>query len=312
MRRMTQKTMGCLVGCAIALSLWVPCAGAQSGQATLDSPGLTPLQLARDAVANELLLINYGKTFLRYRIHIKDEKGDQVRDVIETRDGTVARLIERDEHPLSASEDAGEQARLQAMLDSPDEFKRHIQKDASGKKLAMDIVKMLPDAMLFSFTPGQPQRADKPGGTAAELVIDFKPNPVWKPPTMASQALTGLEGRCWLDAKTHHLTRLEADLFQGVNFGFGIFAHLFPGGKFELEQRAVGEGRWIVERFRENVTVRAMMVKTIKQKTDLFASDFAPIPSLCYQDAIHMLLAGTARVHAKSSGEDSAAVRTFR
>jgi hypothetical protein len=108
---------------------------------------------------------------------------------------------------------------------------------------------------------------------------------------MLSQALTGLEGRCWIDARTHHLTRLEADLFQGINFGFGFFAHLYPGGKFELEQVAVGDGRWIVAQFTEHVMVRAMMVKTIKENTELVATEFAPVPAMGYQEAIKQLLA---------------------
>jgi hypothetical protein len=144
--------------------------------------------------------------------------------------------------------------------------------------------------MVFRFAEGQPQRPDRPAASPAEIVLDFKPNPNWNPPTMASAALTGLEGRCWIDARTHQLVRLEADLFQGVNFGLGIFAHLYPGGTFVVEQIPVGEGRWIVNRFKQDVTVRAMMVKTIHQKTDLYASDFVPIRDMGYREAIHLLL----------------------
>jgi hypothetical protein len=183
-----------------------------------------------------------------------------------------------------------EHARLQEMLDSPDAFRKHVQKDLTGKKLAVDLIKLLPDAMIFSYTPGQPQREDKSASAQEELVIDFKPNPKWNPPTMVSQALAGLEGRCWVDRRTHHLTRLEADLFQGVNFGFGIFAHLYPGGTFVLEQVQVGDGRWIVDHFTEHVTVRAMMVKTIKENTDLAAGEFAAVPAMGYQEAIKELL----------------------
>ncbi len=253
--------------------------------------GFTANQVAADAAANEVKLIEYGASYLRYQVHTQDAKGDQIREVIESRDGSVARIFKRDDRPLTAEEDAEEQSRLKEMLDSPDAFRKHIQKDQSGKKMAVDMIKLLPEAMLFSYTPGQPQRGDKPAGEPDELVIDFKPNPKWNPPTMISQALTGLEGRCWIDAKTHHLTRLEADLFQGVNFGFGIFAHIYPGGKFVLEQEPVGDGRWIVDRFTEHVTVRAMMVKTIRENTELVATEFAAVPPMDYQEAIRQLLA---------------------
>ena len=256
-----------------------------------ESGGVPAKQVASDAAANEVKLIEYGASYLRYQVHTQDAKGDQVREVIESKDGTVARVLRRGDRPLTPEEDQEEQARLKEMLDSPDAFRKHVQKDQTGKKLAVDLLKLLPEAMIYSYTPGQPQRGDKAAADPNEIVIDFKPDPKWNPPTMVSEALTGLEGRCWIDQKTHHLTRLEADLFQGVNFGFGIFAHIYPGGKFELEQEPVGDGRWIVDHFTEHVTVRAMMVKIVKENTDLVAGNFAAVPAMGYQDAIKQLLA---------------------
>jgi hypothetical protein len=274
----------------ILLTLLTLAGGAAGAQVQSADRLSTPAgQIADDAIRNEVKLIQFDNAYLRYRVHTKDAKGDQIRDVVESKDGTVARVVMRDDRPLTADQDSEEHLRLQQMLDSPSAFQKHIQKDQSGKKLAVDLIQLLPEAMLFSYAPGQPQRGDKPPGPA-ELVIDFKPDPKWNPPTMTAQALTGLEGRCWIDAETHHLARLEGHLFQGVNFGFGVLAHIFPGGEFVLEQQPVGDGRWIVDRFVEHVTVRAMLVKTIKEDTDLAASEFAPIPRMGYQDAIHLLL----------------------
>jgi hypothetical protein len=253
--------------------------------------GLTAKQVAADGIANEVKLIEFGGSYLRYQAHTLDANGDRIREVIESKDGTVARVMKRGDRPLTPAEDADEHSRLKEMLNSPDAFRKHVQKDQTGKKTAVDLIKLLPEAMIFSYAPGQPQRGDKPSGAPDEFVVDFKPNPAWNPPTIVSQALAGLEGRCWIDAKTHHLVRLEADLFQGVNFGFGFFVHLYPGGKFELDQVAVGDGRWIVGHFSEHVTVRAFLVKTIKENTELVATEFTPIPAMGYQEAIKQLLA---------------------
>ncbi len=175
------------------------------------------------------------------------------------------------------------------MLDSPSAFQKHIEKDRTGKQMAVDFLKLLPDAMIFNFVAGQPQRGDKSPSEPSEYVIDFKPNPRWPPPTMTSEALTGLEGRCWLNQKTHHLTRLEAHIFQGVNFGYGIFAHIYPGGQFVVQQQPVGDQRWIVDHFVQHVTLRVIF-KTVKQDSDLVASSFVQIPAMSYKDAIHLLL----------------------
>ena len=263
---------------------------AQNGAVAVDALSAPPRQVAQDAAANELKLIDYDHSYLRYHVHTQDNKGDQIRDVIESKDGTVARVVYKGSRALTQQEDTDEHARLQGMIESPDAFHKHIEKDQTGKKLAVDLIKLLPDAMLFSYVPGQPQRSTRPGNAPAELVLDFQPNPKWSPPTMASEALTGIQGRFWVDARTHHLTRLEAEIFQGVNFGFGIFAHIYPGGQLMLEQVPVGDQRWMVSHFVEHVTVRAMMVKTYKENSDLQAYDFAEVPALEYRDAIKLLL----------------------
>jgi hypothetical protein len=76
-----------------------------------------------------------------------------------------------------------------------------------------------------------------------------------------------------------------------VNFGWGIVAHIYPGGKLLLEQTNAGDGRWIYNRFVEQVSARALLLKTINVHQDVSASDFQTIPhATSYQDAIHLLL----------------------
>ena len=180
-------TLPFLLSRTLALTLLaMPCAGAQ--QDPLAAP---PRQWAADAAGNEVKVLQYGTSFLRYRIHAIDSKGDQVRDVIESKDGPVARLIYKEGRPLTADEDADERARLQAMLDSPSAYAKHVRNDAGGKKYAVEMIGQMPDAMLYSYAPGQPQRAHLRPGSAPEIVLDFVPNPAWSSPSMATQALTG-------------------------------------------------------------------------------------------------------------------------
>ncbi len=275
-----------LLACASA----APPPRALSLQAS-DPTGPVPKPLIQQAVDNELKLIDYDHTYLRYRVHVRDNKGDRIRDVIESRDGTVARVILKDDRPLTPEDDAAEHQRLQEMLDSPEVFRKHIDKDREGKRLGQTLIKELPGAMLFTYTPGQPQRNDKPANIPAEHVVDFHPDPHWNPPNMTAQALTGVEGRCWIDPRTHFMTRLEVSVFQPVNFGWGALARIFPGGKLDAEQIPVaGENRWVVDHFNEHVTVRALMIKTIKVDTILDAAGFTTVPAMDYRQAIQTLL----------------------
>jgi len=217
-----------------------------------------------------------------------NERGTQVRDVIESKDGTVARLLMKDGKPLTPDQDKAEQQRLNEMITSPSSYQKHVKNSDTEKKMADTMVPMLPDAMVNSYTPGQPQSGRN--GGAQEIVLDYKPNPKWNPPTTEAQALTGLEGRVWIDAKTRYAVRMEGTISHAVNFGWGMLAHIYPGGKIVLNQTNVGNGRWIFTEFSMDLTVRALMVKTLNIHSSAKASGFQVLEPMSYQDAIRMLL----------------------
>jgi hypothetical protein len=275
----------------VAMWAFAMCLHAQGTAASAALLSVPPKQWAAEAALNELKVINYEHSYLRYREHTVDAKGDHLRDVIETKDGTVARMIMKDGRPLTPEEDQWEHERLQAMLDSPSAFAKHMKNDSSGKKMGADMIKLMADAMVYTYTPGQPQRPDRTvhGDDLPEIVLDYKPNPSWTPPNMTADALTGLEGRVWIDAKTHYLTRMEGTVFRPVNFGL-FLAHIYPGGKLTFDQVRVGEQRWIFSRFTEHVDVR-VLVKTLKESTEIEAASFSVVPEMSYQDAIRMLWA---------------------
>jgi hypothetical protein len=241
-----------------------------------------------DAAANELVALHHKNSYLRYRMETTSEKGTQVRDVIESKDGTVARLLMKDGKPLTAEQDKAERQRLNDMIASPAAYFKHVKNSDAERKMADTMVPMTPDAMINTYTPGQPQSGRN--GGAQEIVLDYKPNPNWVPPTTEAQALTGLEGRVWIDAKSRYVVRMEGTISHGVNFGWGMLAHIYPGGKMVLNQTHVGNDRWIFTEFSMDLTVRALMVKTLKIHSSARASGFQVLEPMSYQDAIGMLL----------------------
>jgi hypothetical protein len=269
-------------------------ATAQASATTKDAEAASILSVpARswsvDVAANELVALHHNGSYLRYRMHVINDKGDQVRDIIESKDGTVARLILRDGKPLTEAENNAERQRLNNMLASPTAFAKHVRNGDSERKIADRLVPLMPDAMLYSYTPGQPQTGHNNGGL--EVVLDYKPNPNFVPPNTEAQALTGLEGRIWIDAKTRHLVRMEGTVFHAVNFGWGMLAHIYPGGKLALEQTNTGGDRWIFTHFSMTLSVRALMVKTLNVNSNVETSAFQTLPGpMSYQDAIHLLL----------------------
>ena len=283
----------------VAMMLWGACnsrfALAQSNTAVFaPQPPGTPNSWVEGAVRNELVIMQDEKHPMRYLMRIVNRKGDITREVIESAQGNVARLIQRDGKPITAEEDAAERSRLNDILSSPDDFLKHEQRNSAGQTYATQLIKLLPQAGLYTYAPGQPQPA---GATSPQVVIDFQPNPAFHPPSMVAELLTGLKGRVWIDARTGTMTRIEGDVIRPVNFGWGIVARIYPGGHVEFEQTQIDGKRWIYSHLDMNITVREVMLHTVNDKTRMSTWNFQLLPSpLSYQDAIHSLLARPTQV----------------
>lgn len=266
------------------------CVSAQTIRAVPEVGASTPQSWAEAAAANQERIINGDGSFpLRYRIRKVDVKNDTTRDVIESRQGAVARLVQRNGRPISATEDAAERERLNAMIDSPGDFAKHQKHDNAARGYSIELVRQMPHAMIFSFAPGQPQR---PNFVGPQVVIDFTPNPRYHPPALIDQALTGIQGRIWIDRKALRVLRVEGRVLHAVDFGWGMLARIYPGGTIEFEQANAGGDRWAYSHLHEDITVREMMVKTVQQRAEMDAVDFQILPTpVDYQEAIRILLA---------------------
>jgi hypothetical protein len=257
---------------------------------TQETRNFTPAAWAAAANRNELNIIHAETTVpLRYRQRKIDAKGDTTREVIESKQGNIARLVQRNGQPITPAQNAAERIRLLADLDSPDDFLKHQKRGVEIRNEALDLIRLLPQAMLYTFTPGQPQLQNKSG---REIVLDYRPNPAFHPPTMAANLLVSLQGRVWIDAQSGCIDRIDAQITRPVEFGFGLLAKIFPGGTIEFEQTHITGDRWAYSHLEEHLTARVLLVKTVPQNASLTSWDFRPIsPQPSFQEAIHELLA---------------------
>lgn len=227
---------------------------------------------------------------MRYRVRKVDAKGDTTREVIESRDGNVARMVQRNGSALTGEEDAAERDRLNEILQSPEVFLRHHRRDKAGLGYATELIQALPQAMIWTYTPGQPQL---PLSSGTEVVLDYAPDPHFKPPTLVTEGLTAVAGRVWVDARSHCMVRIEGRILHPVDFGWGgMLARINGGGTIEFEQVPAGEQRWLFSHLDEHIAIREVMVRTINEDTRMSAWDPHPLPaSISFQDAIRELLA---------------------
>jgi hypothetical protein len=270
---------------AVGILAWKPLfAAAQAA-----SPAATdPAALVRRASQNELRSTAPPYP-VRYKLRKQDEKGVTTKEIVETKDGDVARLIAKDDKPLSSVDNQAELDRLNNLLAHPEiqEHRHKREQEDSGRE--NEMTQMLPDAFLYTYlgtTPG-------PNGPAYRL--GFKPNPGFKPPDREGEVYHGMEGELWIDQAQERIVKLDAHLIADVNFGWGILGKLYKGGSLTLEQQDVGHRHWEPTLLKLNLTGIALMVKPLSFQTTENSSDFQPVPlNMGYQDAVHLLLANDA------------------
>lgn len=246
--------------------------------------------LVQRALANELAAAQDTSHPMRYSLHKSSPRLTTTKNMIETRDGVVAMLVAVNDRPLSASDQAHEQARLDGLLADPGKQLHRKQSEDADAARAMKVLRALPVAFLYQYAG--------PGSGGVERFA-FRPNPKFSPPNLETQVLTGMSGEIWIDPAHARVTHLQGTVQQDVDFGWGILGRLYKGGWIAIDQADVGGGQWRVVKFQMALSAR-VVIRTRNFTTTEIESQFAPVPrGLNYRDAIAMLRAAPAQTAAR-------------
>lgn len=276
----------------LAIFLLLPMAAASHVQA---APTLAPAQaqaLVQRALATESRNaqdLNHLSHPMRYRLRRSSPRLTSTKEIIETHDGFVARLLAINDRPLSQADEQREKDRLDGLLSDPkrQQHRKHSEERDTG--IILKVLHMLPQAFLYEYAgPGQ-------GSSGKTEKFRFHPNPKFSPPDLETQALTAMTGEVWVDATQERVTRLEGHLQQDTNYGWGILGRLDKGGWLVLDQADVNGRQWRIVRFQMKMNLRVLFKNkyfdTVQEMTQ-----YAPVPTgLDYRQAIQMLRSGPSR-----------------
>ncbi len=269
---------GLLRGVFCALLLATVVAAAPAG--TAESPDVS---VVKRALALELRAAQDTSHPMRYRFQKSSPRLSSTKDILETKDGDVARLLEINGRPLTPAEEEKEQERLENLLDDPGRQRHRKQGEDQDAARAIKVLRALPNAFLFRHV------GDGVGPSGKLEKFSFWPNPDFNPPDLETQILTSMTGEIWVDAAQEHIVRLEGHLQQDVDFGWGILGRVNKGGWILLEQAEVSPGRWRIVHLKMVMTGRVLF-KTRSFDTEEEESQFEPLPvDLSYTQAIRML-----------------------
>ena len=232
----------------------------------------TANDLVRRALANEDRASAGGPRYM-YRLRSAKPERTVVKDLIETNEGMVARLVSVNGKPPTAEQRAADEKKLDKIVHDPDEQRQRREEQQKDEQRTRQMLKALPDAFLYDFD------GTETVGAVATTRLRFQPNPNFDPPVRETMVYRGMHGHMWIEPKEERLVKMDAQLFEDVTFGWGILGRLNKGGHFVIEQSKIGPGRWETTRMDLDFVGKALLFKTIKIQEIETASDFRPVPS---------------------------------
>jgi hypothetical protein len=237
-------------------------------------------------LANEVRAAGDTSHPMRYVLHKTSPRLSTTKQIFETRDGEVARLLAMNDLPLSPTEEQTEQTRLDELLGDPGRQRHRKQAEDQDSARALTVLRALPKAFLYQYAGS----ADASSGRIEKF--SFHPNPNFSPPSLETEVLTQMTGEIFIDPVHERVTHLEGHLQQDVDFGWGILGRLNKGGWIVIDQAEVGDGLWRIVAFQMKMSGRVVFKNRVFDTIEV-ESKFAPLPvGLSYQKAIEMSLEG--------------------
>src|SRR5262249_4127450 len=156
-------------------------------------------QFVREMVQHELDAGNNDHTLWRYRLHKEDEAAAQDRDVIETKEGSLARTLLINGKPLTPEQRSKDEERMKTLVDDPNERPRRDRRARQDEKKPKDLPPSIPDAFILKYD-----------GMEAPLPrLAFSPNPHYSPPTRELMVYHAMTGKLWVDRAASRLAMIE-------------------------------------------------------------------------------------------------------
>jgi hypothetical protein len=254
---------GKLAAALLAIAFALPLAAQQP------KPAPEPAQrLVRDVMWNE---IHDRDPSCRWQyLSTRTAAGQtSVREQVETSEGPVFRLLERNGAPLTTAEQQREARRIEAYIHDPSAVARigrdHLQDEA---RLA-SILSIIPRAFLFQYE-GPPSR------DIARL--SFRPNPAFVPSGYDARVVHALAGTMTVSLRYKRLIDIRGVISLPVDIGYGLLGSVNPGGTFEIHRCQVSPTQWKTNLVDVHVHGRLLMLKPVSRDEREARSDFRPVP----------------------------------
>lgn len=266
---------------------------------------MPPGELVRATVQNEVKASITPTSHHMFTSLKETAHGSQTKLYCETKDAMAGMAVAYDGRPLTAQQRQAEEARLEQLMNSPEELAKKRQREKEDTERVTKIVRAMPDAFLYEYA-GTEYGKPGLGKEGDELIrLTFRPNPKYEPPSRVEQVLSGMQGFLLIDANRRRIARIDGTLFKDVGFGWGILGHLDKGGHFLVEQGDVGDGTWDMRRIGLAFTGKILLFKRLDIKSTESYGDFRSVPTgLTFAQGVELLKKQEATLAENRRGEN--------
>ena len=263
-----------------AMAGFVPASSQSSAPETLPPLPQDATQYVRETIKYQMAADAADHSHWRYHIHREDDKGAQDRDVIDTKEGQLARTLLINGQPLTAEQRAADEARMKKLVEDAGERAKREKRAKDDEEKGAQMLKAIPDAFIFKYE----------GAENGQVRLSFFPNPHYNAPTRELQVFRSLSGTMWIDRAARRLSRLDGTLFEDVTFGWGLLGRLNKGGTFSVTQSRVGDDHWEIVSLDVRMSGRAVIFKSINVKQKQRLTDFRRVSdNLTISEAYQLL-----------------------
>jgi hypothetical protein len=247
------------------------------------TPAVSANELVRAAVANEQKHAS-DPVYMVFRQRTEKPKGTVVKQIIETPQGMIGRLLLINDQPLTTEQRSQDDERINRLLD-PEKMREKRAEQTKDAQRVKNMIVALADAFNYQYDGTAPG----PNGKTYTR-LKFTPNPNFDPPSRETAVLQGMNGVMLIDANSKRIARIDGTLFRDVTFGWGLLARLQSGGKLTVVQQEILPAHWEITDLKLDLLGKALLLKTVKIQQTQKYTDFTRVPdNLSVAQAIDLL-----------------------
>ena len=244
---------------------------------------LSPADLVKAVIGAELRSPD-SQIRWKYKLDKEVDGKQEIKEVVETKFGSLDRLLATGGTPLTEARQHDETERLFRLSHSAQEQRKLEETHRKEAAQCNAFLQMIPEAFLFEFA----------GETGTLTKLIFRPNPRFQASSREGKVLREMAGEILLETKQLRLISINAHLINDVKFGGGLLGRLGTGGQFRVTRAEIAPGHWEVVELVVDMRGKALLFKTIAVRQKELHTNFQRVPDdLTLSEAAGLLLSQT-------------------